>query len=466
MAINLSGTLTTNTFGFNVPCRQFIIGAQVTRDKRMPVVDEFVLRALRVCERVPESRLSAYFGFTKGELQTVLADLAARTLIVMDKNDVLLHPSAAEMFRTSAPDTATIMEVDDWVAWLWFDLISQNMINPQGLRRGKNLIEIRVPVAERTLAEDFAREAFQSNFKDYLRVVKKIYNPENLSLYAITDVQPGRFGFVPIAGKEELSFEAGPKLTTNVLEGYEERPQRLRLLTDAMSGALRDLGFAEASAAARSDFERLSGAVFGSAWSGDALDLPRWIEHQGDAEGEQQSITLVGAAYVEANRRAFCTMLAASGALERITDRSSLEVVWFRPAGRAWGVSDDLRLMLADVRATVRKVCGADAALGSCLVVPAALRGDKPRRFDRIFSRAVVAPPGFLSPALELILLPGVAAIVLITARLSERVSVLVGKATCRIEDVVRIEQRWHASQDKMQPLWSSARTSATEEIV
>jgi hypothetical protein len=33
-------------FGFNVPCREFIIVAQVTRDKRMPVVDEFVLKAL------------------------------------------------------------------------------------------------------------------------------------------------------------------------------------------------------------------------------------------------------------------------------------------------------------------------------------------------------------------------------------------------------------------------------------
>jgi hypothetical protein len=63
--------------GFNVPCRQFLIEAQVTRDKRMPVVDEFVLRVLRLCESLSIKRLGAFFGFSQMETQVVLADLQA-----------------------------------------------------------------------------------------------------------------------------------------------------------------------------------------------------------------------------------------------------------------------------------------------------------------------------------------------------------------------------------------------------
>jgi hypothetical protein len=59
--------LTVSTYGFNVPCRRFLITANITRDKRFPVVDEFVLRVLKLCERVPVKRLGAYFGFSKAE---------------------------------------------------------------------------------------------------------------------------------------------------------------------------------------------------------------------------------------------------------------------------------------------------------------------------------------------------------------------------------------------------------------
>ena len=61
------GPTTVCSFGFNIPCRRFLIRANVTRDRRLPVVDEFVLRALKLCENVPVRRLAAYFGFTGAE---------------------------------------------------------------------------------------------------------------------------------------------------------------------------------------------------------------------------------------------------------------------------------------------------------------------------------------------------------------------------------------------------------------
>ena len=146
------------------------------------MVDEFVLRALKLCEKVSASRLAAYFGFSKAEMQTVFVDLQARTLIVIGEDEVSLHPSAQEMFRTSGSSVPTIMEVETWVNQIWFDLISKNMIAPQGLRNVRNLVELRPSTGRQDLPENFAREAFQDNFRGYLKLVRKINNSQHLSL--------------------------------------------------------------------------------------------------------------------------------------------------------------------------------------------------------------------------------------------------------------------------------------------
>lgn len=463
---DLSENVTVNTFGFNVPCRQFVISAQVTRDRRMPMVDEFVMRALKLCQRLPVARLAGYFGFSKTEMQSVLVDLTARTLIVVEGNDVYLHPSAMEMFRTSAEGVATIMEVEEWVEWLWFDLISQNMIASQGLRRGRNLLELKS--SGRALPEQFAREAFHTNFRDYLRIVRRITNTTNLSLYAITDVQAGRFGFVPIAGKEELIFDPQPRLRPSILEGYEERPQRLRLLTDAMTQALRELAAPEPSAAARSEYERLADtkSVTEATKNDGFLNLRKWLEDERKYNGPY-SCALVGASYVEHNRKAFCAMLDRTTAFANLDDSAPVELLWFRPGGSAWGATDDVRLMGAELRAVIRKHSRLSRDVTTSLIVPAALRNDKPRRFDRIFACGLFAPSGFLSPGIEILLVRGLGAMVLVSVRLSEKVSVWIGRATTRPEDLDRIEHRlrWVNSGPNLEQIWSAKSYSEAEQI-
>jgi hypothetical protein len=161
--------LTVSTYGFNVPFRRFLITANITRDKRFPVVDELVLRVLKLCERVPVKRLGAYFGFSKAETETVMADLAARSLVVVEEDAVVLHASAHEHFRGAQDGSPRIMEIETWVERLWFDLVSQNMMTPERSRATRNLIEIKPNDMARNLPMSFARKAFQENFTEYLR---------------------------------------------------------------------------------------------------------------------------------------------------------------------------------------------------------------------------------------------------------------------------------------------------------
>ena len=229
--LDLAEPTQVSSFGFNVPCREFIIAAQVTRDKRMPMVDEFALRALHLCESVSVSRLARFFGFSQTEMEIVLADLQARTLITLEGNEVSLHSTGKELFRTSGDGQPVITDVESFPARIWFDLISKNMIRSRGLHNVKNLISLTPSLGRVDIPESFAREAFHDNFRDYLRLIRRIKNPEAWGLYAICDVAPGRFSYAQISGKQALVLGGQPKLETTLIETETDRPQKLRLLT-------------------------------------------------------------------------------------------------------------------------------------------------------------------------------------------------------------------------------------------
>ena len=203
----------------------------------------------------------------------------------------------------------------------------------------RNLLELKPSVPKQDLGAEFAREAFQANFREYLKVVRKINSPEHLSLYAITDVEPRRFSFIPIAGKEDLIFDPQPKLQSRLLDSEQDRPQRLRLLTDAMSASFKELRDAEPSQVARSEFSRLAESAELPAL-GTFVDLRRWVVSAASEESVE-TYSFLGASYIERNRSAFCALLSQSGALERLNEAESTELIWFRPGGSAWGATED-----------------------------------------------------------------------------------------------------------------------------
>ena len=103
MTAAIAELTTIRSFGFNIPCRRFLIRANVARDRRLSVVDEFVLRALKLCEDVPVRRLATYFGFTAAETETVMADLASSGLVTVVgdwRDSISLHMSTFADPRT------------------------------------------------------------------------------------------------------------------------------------------------------------------------------------------------------------------------------------------------------------------------------------------------------------------------------------------------------------------------------
>ena len=56
-----------NRVTFGLPVASYRVDAYITRDERLPVVTEYVLRLLRVCGSVTLAGLRNFFGFTDAE---------------------------------------------------------------------------------------------------------------------------------------------------------------------------------------------------------------------------------------------------------------------------------------------------------------------------------------------------------------------------------------------------------------
>jgi hypothetical protein len=458
-------TMTVNTFGFNVPCRRFLITANITRDRRMPLVDEFYLRVLKLCERVPVRRLGSYFGFSQSEMDVVTSELAGRGLVELDGDFVSLHSSARDMFRREEgeDDIPRIMEIETSVEHVWFDLVSRNIMPAERSRTGRHLIEIKPDGLAREMPAAFARRAFEQNFSEYMRNVRRVPDPNGISLYSVSGVEPGRFGYVVVKGREDLGIDPAPKILPNILEVDPGSVGRFQPLSEALWDAYRKLTSPEPSAAALAEFGRLAGDQSVSQGHDDHghFDVARWYEAARNI-GHESRHPIVGATYIERNIEFFVRLLEARGSAANVSAQKQLQLFWFRPGGTSWGATPDLESSISSVRGAVRRI-SRSLQLRTTLIAPPASRGENNKRFERLFDEGYLAPAGRSSPAIEVLLIKDVGAIVTVHVRLSEATLVPVGfvlfepktvaalTATLRVAEVRTFAKTWYRAPEPIE---------------
>lgn len=457
-----------NTNGFNVPCRRFLITSNVTRDRRLPLVDEFVLRLLKVTGPIEVTRLAAFFGFNAGEAATVKEDLQARGLVEVSVDHVDLAPRAQELFRTSSDGLPRMIEVETWIDRLWFDLVSRNMVTPERARPLDFLVTLKPRNDAKSIGAAFARSAFEQNFTDFLRRVRRINNPDAIALYSVSDVSPDRFGMVVSSGEIELQFDPEPRLIPKLIGISAEELARYRPLQDEMQDALRRLSFAEPSQAGLLEFRRLTGdtLVIEHHSTLDRFDLASWLTNS-SSRGRNDRRPVFGASYIPRNSEALRRLITreAMPRLRGMRRDRPMDLYWFRPVGTGWGASMDLPRVVGEIVALARQEVPGVELRTSVISTPIAANETR-NRFRRVFDRGLSAPPGYLTAATEVVYLQGIAAMVLTQAALSGATSVAVGYVMAAEADLRYLEHglKFPVLERTGEVLWDRVATSDVEQ--
>jgi hypothetical protein len=87
-------------------------------------------------------------------------------------------------------------------------------------------------------------------------------------------------------------------------------------------------------------------------------------------------------------------------------------------------------------------------------------------RFDRIFDEAYFAPAGYMSPAVEVLLIDKLAAMVLVRVAFSAHVTASVGYATVEPDSVQRIVDalQWDSTKARGTECWNKPRQKADDD--
>ncbi len=436
MIMDENDAFETNSFGFNLPCRQFVIAAEITKERRLPMVDEFILRTLLVVKSIPAERLARFFGFEGRDLGLAISDLQSRSLGSADGENLSLHPSAREMFRTSAEEAPTITTAEPLNADVWFDLVTKHMINGRGLRNVQHLIQI--PLRQQ-MEESEARAAFHADFKTYLRVARNDQRADQWSLYSILDVHPGRYSFAQIGGSERLTLLGSPRLESHLNLRETDQKGRVRDLTEAMAAELRKLVHVAPSQTSFNEFARMFNHCDLRQWLSQEgkFDLAGWYQHEINTN-QGHTVPLVGYPYVERNRRAIADLL--EDAPLDFNGDNRWQTLWLRPGGSLWGATEDVPATLEVLRSIVR-ARSKGGMLSSVLVSPASLTDQFSKTFARVFEMGVRAPTKKVPTALEVVLVADRVAVVSVMVALSDSVSVPVGYATADQARVQRVAE-------------------------
>lgn len=400
-----------NRVTFGLPVESYRVEAFITKDERLPVVTEFVLRLLRICGPLSVPALRDYFGFTQAESLAVVDSLSRQGLVVLRGESLQLSSYAIERFEETAEDYPRFSKVEARRDSVTFDLLSFSPLPSRSVSLLNELC-VRLNVPEETLGKSIeqAKLAYFRRFAEIARLSDDL-RYDALSVYSVEDIQSKRRGYLPIPTDFLLDEEGQVQRRVDPVFDERAAPELVFAFHERVSREL--------PAAAPADMEAFESFVEAfevhALWqyvTAKRFDLFRYAQdvESGTVPLPKGARAVFGNLYLEHNLELLTTRLRARRSDERL-HRVCTSALWLAPDDALWGRSDSLLQatrslsgLLKDERShdELALFLPADAGAEKALVPLA--RGVEPAQVHAYRPRGAGAPTRFGS--LELFLYP------------------------------------------------------------
>ena len=209
-----------NRITFGLPIETYRVDAYVTRDERLPVVTEYVLRLLKICSSLSLTALRDYFGFSDGETLSVIDSLKRQGLVDVSEESIVLSNFALEKFEASGDEYPRFTKVESRRDTVTFDLLS---FTPLPSRSNTLLSEnvMRLPASNAFIGSsvEFAKAAYYKRFPEIARLSEGL-KKDDVNVYSVEDIQSKRRGYLPIPVSFSLNQEG--QINRYAEESFEE----------------------------------------------------------------------------------------------------------------------------------------------------------------------------------------------------------------------------------------------------
>jgi hypothetical protein len=194
--MNISAEFNRVTFG--LPTETFQVEAYIALDERLPVVTEFVLRLIRVCDKVSITALRDYFGFTDSEALSVFESLSRQGLIELVGEDVQLSQFANERFEEAGGDHPIFNKVELKKDTVTFDLISFTPLRSViGQQITENIIKLNAEDEVLGSSKERARQAYRNRYPE-IASMRDDLRDKSYGVHSVEDIQSKRRDYLHI----------------------------------------------------------------------------------------------------------------------------------------------------------------------------------------------------------------------------------------------------------------------------
>ena len=215
----------TDTFEFNritfgIPIESYRVDAFITRDERLPVVTEYFLRLLKICNSLSLGALRDYFGFSDSEALSVVDSLIRQGLIEASDESIVLSKFALEKFEASGDDYPRFSKVELRRDAVTFDLLSFTPLpSTSNTMLSDNVIRLTASDDVIGNSLEFAKAAYYKRFPDIARLTDWLKR-DAVNVYSVEDIQSKKRGFLPIP--VSFSFNQEGQIDRHTEDVFEE----------------------------------------------------------------------------------------------------------------------------------------------------------------------------------------------------------------------------------------------------
>lgn len=348
-----------NRVTFGLPVEAFRVDAYITKDERLPVVTEYVLRVLRICDALTPATLRDFFGFTDAEALTVVEALTRQGLLTVSGDEVRLSAYANERFDSSSSDDyPRFTKVEPRRDSVTLDLLSFSpLLVPRFGLMTENSLRLDTPEEAIGNSIERARHTYTTRFHEVANLNDGLRDTA-LSVYAVEDVQSRRRGFIPVPVAFSLgesnqverraaqTFEDGA--ATELLHAFHEAisasiPSTLSLGNAQVTRFIEsfDLPWLESFVSSK----RFDVHAFAHQVAGDQLATPKGVK------------ALFGNLYLERNQELLAERISASRAPRGASTGPygvSSSAAWLAPQHFLWGRGEAFQDSASKLRAALQ----------------------------------------------------------------------------------------------------------------
>jgi hypothetical protein len=323
---------------FAIPAQTFGITCAISAEQTLPVVTEFALRTIYVCESMTAEQIQEFFGFNEREVEQVINTLIEERLVRWDQDRLELTHYARGLFLESPDLIPRLSKIKDWSGEVAFELVGFTPVNPtDGAKRARLMVEVPADDPEKeSRSRLWAERSFQENFD-------RIYRGARAEIYKISEVEASTRFLLPVSCTFSVTLDGELSVKRSLPEDF--LADRLEL-SQAVTTILAHPPVP--------DNRRLKefAALFGDNlilkhFQGDLFDLHSYLSEISSADVSAGGFrNVVGCLHLDQNFKMLDEWIQSCG-----IDPAQGDVgFWVAPRVPFWGRSRRLRAMITTLR--------------------------------------------------------------------------------------------------------------------